>query len=83
MVIRAKEESNRIIDEARQTAQRIAEEKIKQVESESSSIIATVMGLSEQIVSEALRFAKDTSALRLKLENEVKNAQGRRFMSEP
>ena len=76
-VMRAKEESKRIIDEARQESQRIAEEEIKRVESEASIITAAAMGLSEQLIAEAERFASGMSTLRLKLESEVKDAQER------
>ena len=77
MVTRAREESKQILSETEQRALHIAEEKIKQAESELSSVATAVMSLSEQIVNEAELFARHLSALRMKLEGELKNAQER------
>lgn len=76
-VRQAEEKSKRTIEEAQQRAQSIAEEEIKRIGSESSIITAAAMGLSEQLINEAERFASDMSTLRMKLESEVKNAQER------
>ncbi|RLC60789.1 MAG: hypothetical protein DRI01_09630 [Chloroflexi bacterium] len=70
----AEQESASIIAEAKQKAQQIAEETIREAEKESAGILAKSRELAEETISEAERFVEAMTKIKQEMEQEIEKA---------